>query len=559
MSKLSFLRLLILALMVGLLSAGFPAYAQGVTCDLSPSAHRSQGHDYYDNGEYELAIEQYTCALGADPNDVSARRLRGSAYGWIGEYDQALEDLNIAIDQDRFDWSAYNRRGIIYELMGDIPTAITDYTRAIDLGGNSPYIPYYNRGSMYYQLKDYDQALADFNTSLEDNPEYAYAYNNRGNTYYSMGDYEQAIVDYNLSIQYRNSGMDVPYFNLGLAYNNLGDYDQALSNLNQALTYNDSYDRAYLLRGNVYQTLEDSAGYADFATYVELVRTRTLDWSADDVMATGGAQLSMETGLVYEMAFNAQAGQNISVAAKVIGNAELDPLLVILDSGGNAVTGDDDSGLNLDAVIRNFTPSVTDTYTLLVAHGDGGSSGEINLTLVVGGAAADAPEIYNLYVGNRASVFTTGGDRLNLRSGPGLSFEIVDRLEKAEVVILLEGPHKADGYAWWRIQTADGTVGWSVERVETEQTLQPALELGEHAIVNTAGDTLNLRSGPGVDFDVVAQLAQGAVVTVLEGPQLGGDFTWWKILSEDGVEGWSVERADGERTLVGIPLPQNGE
>ncbi|MCB9450462.1 MAG: tetratricopeptide repeat protein [Anaerolineaceae bacterium] len=591
MSKSFLFRYLLLALLVGLLLTGVPTFAQGITCDQSASTHRSQGHDYYNAGEYALAIEQYTCALGADPNDAVSRRFRGVAYGWLGEYDKALEDLNTAIDLDRFSSGAYNNRGIVYELMGDSDSALTDYTRAIDLGGET--YPYYNRGNIYYDRKEYSLALADYNKALEDNPEYpsayngrgmahyamgeydlaltdynkaleydpeyASAYNNRGNSYFMMGDYDRAISDYNHSIEYRDDAMEIPYFNLALTYNNLGDYEQALSDINKSLNYDSAYTRAYLLRGNIYQTLENPAGFADFAHYVDLIQTRLVDWSAESVIATSGAQLSMEEGVVYRMTFDVLAGQNVSAEANVIDNAELDPLLVILDSEGNAVAGDDDSGLNLDAVIRNFEPSVTDTYTLLLTHGDSGSNGEINFKLSIGGAAIDAPEIYNLYVGNHASVFTTGGDRLNLRSGPGLNFDIIGRLEKGTVVTLVEGPHKANGYAWWRIQTDDGTVGWSVERVETEQTLQPALEIGEQAIVNTVGDTLNLRSGPGVAFDVVTQLARGTMVTVLEGPQSGGDFTWWKIRTEDGVEGWAVERADGERTLVGVPLPQNGE
>ncbi|MBZ0279001.1 MAG: tetratricopeptide repeat protein, partial [Anaerolineae bacterium] len=417
MAKSTVFRWWVVILLVGCWVAAFPAQAQtDLTCDRTASEHRNLGNTYFNGGDYRSAIADYTCALQKDPNDVTSLTFRGAAYGWLGEYENALVDLNAAVEQNRFDWSVYNWRGIVYEWMGDPDSALTDYTRAIDLGGDSPYIPYYNRGNIYYDRKEYDLALADYNASLAANPEYSLVYNNRGNTYIAQGDYEQAISDYNRAIQYQMDDLSIPYFNLGLAYHEQGDYDQALSNLNTAINYNAAYDRAYLLRGTIYQTLEDDAAYADFATYISLVQTHTITKTEAEIAADN--PLTMEEGLVYQVTFTAQFGQIVSASAQVIGNAELDPLMVILDSAGNAVAGDDDSGLNLDAVIRQFSPSVTDTYTLLVGHADGGSSGQFNLTLQIGGEPLPEATIYSLYVGNRASVFTTGGDHLNLRSGP---------------------------------------------------------------------------------------------------------------------------------------------
>ncbi len=153
-------------------------------------------------------------------------------------------------------------------------------------------------------------------------------------------------------------------------------------------------------------------------------------------------------------------------------------------------------------------------------------------------------------VNDLAVVFTTEGDRLNLRSGPGLSFDIVDKLQRDTSVRLLEGPRKADGYAWWRIQTGDGVEGWAVERVETEQTLQPALAVGGEAVVTTtAGDSLRMRDSAGTAGKVVTMVANGTVVTLLAGPQPADGMPWWQVRLPDGTEGWVVERVGDERTL----------
>ncbi len=63
-------------------------------------------------------------------------------------------------------------------------------------------------------------------------------------------------------------------------------------------------------------------------------------------------------------------------------------------------------------------------------------------------------------------------------------------------------------------------------------------------------DQLNVRAGAGMAYDILARLDEGAVVTLLEGPQDAEGYRWWRVRTADGVEGWAVERADGVQTLV---------
>lgn len=78
-----------------------------------------------------------------------------------------------------------------------------------------------------------------------------------------------------------------------------------------------------------------------------------------------------------------------------------------------------------------------------------------------------------LAIGGSARVQTTGGDTLNVRGGPGRSFDIVMKLANDTPVTLIGGPQEADGYRWWQIRTEDGTEGWTVEAADDEQTLIP--------------------------------------------------------------------------------------
>jgi hypothetical protein len=68
------------------------------------------------------------------------------------------------------------------------------------------------------------------------------------------------------------------------------------------------------------------------------------------------------------------------------------------------------------------------------------------------------------------------------------------------------------------------------------------LTIGGLATVNTTdGDKLNVRFSPGTEYQIVTRLEDGERVTLLAGPQSADGFTWWKIRTAAGIEGWVVE------------------
>ena len=73
--------------------------------------------------------------------------------------------------------------------------AMADESRAIELNPNFGRA-YFNRGTLYYKRKDWDQALANYTKVLEIDPKDAEAYSNRGLVYYKKGDLERALADF---------------------------------------------------------------------------------------------------------------------------------------------------------------------------------------------------------------------------------------------------------------------------------------------------------------------------------------------------------------------------
>lgn len=72
-------------------------------------------------------------------------------------------------------------------------------------------------------------------------------------------------------------------------------------------------------------------------------------------------------------------------------------------------------------------------------------------------------------------------------------------------------------------------------------------------VTGTAGDGLNVRSSADSTAAVVGVERDGAQGVILEGPVIGGSFTWWRIQWKSGLMGWSV--ALYLRTTIPDPIP----
>ena len=76
-------------------------------------------------------------------------------------------------------------------------------------------------------------------------------------------------------------------------------------------------------------------------------------------------------------------------------------------------------------------------------------------------------------IGVIAEVQTTNNDVLNLRVGPGLSFQRLGTIPNSTMVTLIDGPQNADGLIWWKVRLPNGTEGWVVSNVDGVNTLLP--------------------------------------------------------------------------------------
>jgi uncharacterized protein YraI len=124
--------------------------------------------------------------------------------------------------------------------------------------------------------------------------------------------------------------------------------------------------------------------------------------------------------------------------------------------------------------------------------------------------------------------------RLNIREDPSLSADVVEVMPAGASVTLLSGPENG----FFAVQYQQQVTGWAHSDY---------LELGgggggggdfspgDEVVVDT--DALNLRSGPGLDEDVLAVLYTGDSMVVEDGPESADGYDWYQVDTEEGI-GW---------------------
>ncbi|NOX84851.1 MAG: hypothetical protein GXO86_02625 [Chlorobi bacterium] len=143
-------------------------------------------------------------------------------------------------------------------------------TAYLELFPDNP-VKYTIRGDAYGELKQYKNAQADFNKSLDLDPKMALAYYCRGSLLLSLNRARQALIDLDSAHQLEPG--DAYYLNgRAEAFFALKKMKKALADCNRAIEIDNRYFSAYYLRRKIYTTLgETEKAEADARVIEELL------------------------------------------------------------------------------------------------------------------------------------------------------------------------------------------------------------------------------------------------------------------------------------------------
>ena len=150
----------------------------------------------------------------------------------------------------------------------------------------------------------------------------------------------------------------------------------------------------------------------------------------------------------------------------------------------------------------------------------------------------------------------SGGEKfrvvLSIRDAPSIDEDVIGVLEQDEILEVLDTT--ADK-SWMQVKREDGKTGWifNTHLIKVEPPPQPPQDKWYRVTV----DTLNVRSGPGTEYEDIGNLNRDEVVKALD---YANNNTWIKIVrSSDGLTGWSYAAYLEETTEPPDPGEPPGE
>jgi tetratricopeptide (TPR) repeat protein len=177
--------------------------------------------------EYDKAIEGWLKSYMSEGDRKNKTDILSSeyflkksgAYANLKEYDLAIESYNKAIDAvddfPAFKGKIYQGMGMLYRSLGINQEAIKVLSLAVKylpLAGENPFVSYLELESAYSDIGDNKESLRVCSEMIKFYPNADLVYLRRGYRYYETKDYNRAIIDYNKAIELKPTNGFAYYF-----------------------------------------------------------------------------------------------------------------------------------------------------------------------------------------------------------------------------------------------------------------------------------------------------------------------------------------------------------
>ena len=200
--------------------------------DIKIKAFIERGNTYQTLKKYQPAAEDYGQALivlqanleaakkGSDKTLVKkfndnlslANQLKGQALYYAGDYVNSISASNNAIDLLQTNNEAYYYRGLAYFEQNELSKSARDFDEAIKVDPQYKY--YYANGKANFKNQRYQAAVNNFSDAIRTDSTYTLKnkYYLRGLSYFKLKQYADAIADFDLYHKVENSKTDTSFY-----------------------------------------------------------------------------------------------------------------------------------------------------------------------------------------------------------------------------------------------------------------------------------------------------------------------------------------------------------
>lgn len=204
------------------------------------------GEIYFSKQEYTRAVTALERGRKIAPEDVDLMMQLAKYNLYVGERQKSIQLLDEVLKKNMFNADAYFLKGMIFKEIGDTAKSVSNFQTAVEQ--NPQYYNAYMQLGLLLSKKKDRLALDYFNNALKlDSSSYEVRY--------GIAMYYQEIKDYPKALQlYREMILDFPqdkdaYYNSGYIYFQLDSFGKADRNFERALGVEPTYADAYYMRG----------------------------------------------------------------------------------------------------------------------------------------------------------------------------------------------------------------------------------------------------------------------------------------------------------------------
>lgn len=230
--------------------------------------------------QYKEAIDDFSHAIELDPNNKLAYWHRAAGYFEDAYFELSIQDYNKAIslyegDSTRLS-KLYNERGEMEMSLKEYKKAEEDYSYSISLNKKF-WEPYFNRGKVYWDNKNKNLAISDFNTVLvldtaKKSFEYVFAL-------YYTGNPDKAVVQLKKDLSSAKESEDITqtYYNLACLYSLLNKSDEANACLKKS--FDGGYSKRFAQKDTDLDNIKNTPSFLEMigANMVNKILTATFN------------------------------------------------------------------------------------------------------------------------------------------------------------------------------------------------------------------------------------------------------------------------------------------
>ena len=184
--------------------------------------------------------------------------LRAKLYYVLQNYSQSLKDINTYLPLYPFDAEAYFFKGLNYKDMGNLEMAQSQFQTAVEQDPN--YVESYEQLAFIYSFKEDSLAKYFFKNALIADSSLLRSWYNLGMYLQNQGDFYNAKQSYYGMLRRDSLNKDANY-NLGYISLVEENYESAIQYFSCVISQNRAYSSAFFSRGLAYKF----AGYNDLA------------------------------------------------------------------------------------------------------------------------------------------------------------------------------------------------------------------------------------------------------------------------------------------------------